>query len=149
MRRGAVRYSRLQQFLVAFAALGMLLGVRPSSIGRGRLDLKLSPLAVGSTVPESVAGIADPVPLADFEESTVANDRDEDGTGENDSESLNDSPELERNLVGRSAPARNRSLFLGGCLPAAMPSAPKICRGILPSPSIPEGLPVRLCRLTC
>ena len=148
MRGRRVRIHRLQQLLVAFAAVGMLIGVRPASAVRGRLHLKTA--AVTAIIPtDADAALGCPFesanPEAALAEGLALTDRDEDET---DVESV-DGLELERSVVVRTAPARSRTVVLSHSPPEAVPPArPGRLRPIA-APAIPVGLPTFLCRLTC
>ena len=144
-----VRFHRLQQFLVAFAALGMLVGVRPASAVRGHLVLK--PVAVTSiTMPVVVeTSLFESGPA----ESLVSSDCDEDESDETETESTDSEStnlvEMERGVAGRSAPARSRLPLLcispfKATLPARLTHLRLIAVHV-----IPDGLPIFLCRLTC
>ena len=150
MPRGRSRRpNRFQHLLVALAALGLMIGVRPASFSRGRLAL--APAAPAPIVDLAAIDAApDPVPTrAEADAGPSVSSREEAGPGEDADEAIDPAwPDL--GVISRPGrPRWQASLPITFPPGPARQSRPAFHRPGPAPDSPPLDLPIRLCRLTC
>ena len=142
------RPSRFQSLLVALAALGLMIGVRPAALVRGHLALTPSTFAPIADLAANLNPASTPI---EPEEGPSLSARAEDGSGEDADEAI-DSAWTDLGLAARAGRLhRHASPPITFPPEPARPARPVLSRsGHPPDPhASPIPLPIRLCRWTC